>query len=49
LVYYSSEHEHLENFFGVLRGKGLVDETTYNDLKRFRITERFARYLIEGR
>jgi hypothetical protein len=49
LVYYRDTHEQLDNMFAMLDNMGLVSEITFNNVKRFRVTERFARYLIEGK
>lgn len=45
LFYYYDDHEDLDNKLQVLQNLGLIREITYNNTKRFLITEHFAEYL----
>ena len=45
LVYYYDDHSELDNKLQVLQNLGLIEEVTYNNAKRFIITEHFAAYL----
>jgi hypothetical protein len=43
--YYRSVHENLDSLFQVLENNRLVENITWNNVARYRVTERFARYL----
>jgi hypothetical protein len=45
LAYYYEEHPDLDNKLQILQSLGLVKEITYNNTKRFIITEQLAEYL----
>ena len=45
LAYYYDDHPELDSKLQVLQNLGLIVEITYNNVKRFTITEHFAEYL----
>jgi len=45
LTYFYDDHSQLDNMLQILQNLGLVQEITYNNTKRFIITERLAEYL----
>lgn len=45
LEYFEEAHGHLGQKAGVLDNLGLVDDITFNNVKRYRISEEFAEYL----
>jgi hypothetical protein len=45
LAYFYDDHSDLDNKLQILQGLGLVQDITYNNTKRFIITERLAEYL----
>jgi len=45
LVYYYDDHPELDNKFIILENYGLVDEITYNNVKRFVLSEELVDYL----
>jgi len=46
LVYYEDEHPELDAKLRILQSLGLIQEITYNNVKRYVITEALADYLI---
>ena len=46
LVYYLDDHPDLENKLLILQNYGLIQEITYNNTKRYIITEELASYLM---
>jgi hypothetical protein len=44
-IYYRSVHPDLDGMFQVLENNGLVQNMTYNNTDRYRVSEQFARYL----
>ena len=45
LVYYFDDHPDLENKLLILQNYGLIQDITYNNTKRYIITEELASYL----
>jgi hypothetical protein len=48
-TYYRSVHSDLDSLFQMLENNGLVQNITYNNTDRYRVTEAFARYLQGNR
>src|SRR4051794_9729907 len=48
-IYYRSTHPDLDSMFQVLENNGLVQNITFNNTDRYRVTEPFARYLLGKR
>lgn len=44
-IYYYSTHPNLDSMLQILENNGLIQNITYNNVDRYRITEKFARYL----
>jgi hypothetical protein len=44
-IYYRSVHPNLDSMFHILENNGLVENITYNNTDRYRVSEAFARYL----
>lgn len=47
LVYYYDDHNHLEDCMTILCNHQLLVEVTYNDVKRYRLTEALVDYLTQ--
>ncbi len=45
LVYYYDDHTELDNMLHILQNRALVKDITHNDVARYVIDEKFARYL----
>lgn len=48
LYYHHEDHESLEDKMTILCGLHLIKEITYNNIRRFNLTEDFVEYLIQG-
>ena len=46
-IYHRSNHENLDSKLQILGNHGLLTNITYNNAKRYRVSEKFARYLIK--
>lgn len=47
LAYYYEEHDDLEDKMKVLENNGLIENITYNNTHRYRITEAFTKHLVK--